>query len=292
MKRLLLLALSTCCLLAPTSAAQGASGGACAISAATAFAPGGQAYMPFDAPDLIGNIRIELTQHSQGCTPQFAFASTYPQTLAGPNGSELVFRFQDAGGRQIRADGQTSFSLPVSASSANAVEAALYTVIPAGQTVVPGQYGGQYSLDVVSGDERRTVNFALSVTVASQATIQMAGTSGSGGAGMDFGNLETGEQQTALLLVRANGPFDYEISSTNGGKLVHDKITGARGSIDYTAWLDGTLVDLAATAIIASQRPLSSLSDYLARLTVQIGQTEGRMAGTYRDTIQVKVRLY
>ena len=103
---------------------------------------------------------------------------------------------------------------------------------------------------------------------------------------MQFGTLETGKEASVMLQARTNGNHHLEFESANRGVLALVGRSGPASTIPYTATLDGQPLALTSrTALSFAPAPGESTR----RLTVTIGDTSGKLAGTYLDVITVAI---
>lgn len=101
---------------------------------------------------------------------------------------------------------------------------------------------------------------------------------------MDFGELETGESQTAYVQVRSNGRYALTLDSENGGALAHNSLAS---TISYEGTLDGAAMDLSGIG-----RALGAPTDLRGRqhaLRILIGDVAQKPAGDYADVVTVTV---
>lgn len=198
--------------------------------------------------------------------------------------------------------GKLSFSISSSSASANSM---LTT-----QTLKPSQSAqlpiiltvprGQPSL---SGYFTSKVGFALAVagSPAAQAPIDQAivpltctvppifeiNLAGSGRkTTVQFGNLEAGQKASVILQTRTNNDHRLVFQSVNGGYLSLHGHSGPASKIPYSATVDGEPVTLTAPVALSFAAEPGEAS---RRVTVTVGDTSGKLAGTYTDVITVSI---
>ncbi len=198
--------------------------------------------------------------------------------------------------------GKLSFSISSSSASANSM---LTT-----QTLKPSQSAqlpiiltvprGQPSL---SGYFTSKVGFALAVagSPAAQAPIDQAivpltctvppifeiNLAGSGRkTTVQFGNLEAGQKASVIVQTRTNNDHRLVFQSVNGGYLSLHGHSGPASKIPYSATVDGEPVTLTAPVALSFAAEPGEAS---RRVTVTVGDTSGKLAGTYTDVITVSI---
>ncbi len=198
--------------------------------------------------------------------------------------------------------GKLSFSISSSSASANSM---LTT-----QTLKPSQSAqlpiiltvprGQPSL---SGYFTSKVGFALAVagSPAAQAPIDQAivpltctvppifeiNLAGSGRkTTVQFGNLEAGQKASVILQTRTNSDHRLVFQSVNGGYLSLHGHSGPASTIPYSATVDGQPVTLTSPVALSFAAESGEAS---RRVTVTVGDTSGKLAGTYTDVITVSI---
>ncbi len=124
----------------------------------------------------------------------------------------------------------------------------------------------------------------LACTVPPIFEINLAG-SGRGTA-VQFGSLETGQRTSVILQTRTNGDHRLELKSANSGVLALLGRSGPASTIPYAAAVDGQPVVLSAPAALSFAAEPGEAS---RQLTLTIGDTSGKLAGTYTDVITVRI---
>ncbi len=176
--------------------------------------------------------------------------------------------------------------------------------IPAEQVVPSGTYQDTLSIALFEfdGAARNLVDereVTVSTEVVAHAEINVAGgsagVSGSGSAArIDFGRLVEGAERRVLLQVRSSDRYDLVLSSDHGGALQNEAAAGegpAEARVDYRARLDGLDVPFAApgAAVRIEGGAATGLRGASLEFAIRIGSTERKLAGRYRDTINVLV---
>ncbi|MCO4754819.1 MAG: hypothetical protein KC478_10080, partial [Bacteriovoracaceae bacterium] len=107
---------------------------------------------------------------------------------------------------------------------------------------------------------------------------------------LDFGIMETSERLSFDIVVKASDGYNLKFSSLNNGKLQHN---AGNFFVDYSALIDGSSVDLAGSSsspVLVKTSP-SATGDAGDRTSVSItlGSVEGKVAGSYRDSVTITV---
>ena len=127
--------------------------------------------------------------------------------------------------------------------------------------------------------------------VIASAQINLAGAdaafqSAGGLSRVDFGELETGETRRVFVQFRSTSEAQMTIRSANAGQLVREPDVGR--SLSYSLMVDGSAVDLSASAAI-SINPTGSLSGESLPVDIKIGDVSGAFAGRYTDIISFEI---
>lgn len=128
------------------------------------------------------------------------------------------------------------------------------------------------------------VSVPLTCTVPPVFEINLAGSGHR--TSVQFGNLETGKNASVMLQTRTNGNHRLEFESSNRGLLALRGHSGPAATIPYTATVDGQPLALASPAALSFA---TAPGEATRRFTVTIGNTSGKLAGTYRDVITVAI---
>lgn len=263
----------------------------CSVQSLSLAGLSGSMYYPFTNHDEFRQLRLIVEAHGQ-CDFGLALLPTAGAELRGP-GQPLNVNFRDRRDQIIPLNGSEQRWIQFEETSHGAV-ATLAVRLPRGQARRAGDYTNAFIARLfANGRAVREIDFQLSVRVARQADLKLAGNAeGRLGktAGMNFGELETGETLSAMLAVRANGAYNLAVASENHGQLQHISLSGENTSVPYRAWLDAQQLSLQSGV---DSRNFSAPQDgqHYRNISVQIGDTRGRMAGKYRDTLRVTVTL-
>lgn len=169
--------------------------------------------------------------------------------------------------------------------------------VTAGQNIGPGRHDATFEVllrDAESGTILDRRDATAIIDVAAKTAISVVGLqpralrrfpdSPIRNLAMDFGELETGEAQTAYVQVRSNGAYTLTLESENDGALLHEKSVAV---ISYAGALDGAVVDLSSIG-----RTTGAPTDLRGRqhaLRIRIGDVTQKPAGAYADEITVTV---
>ncbi|WP_193165744.1 hypothetical protein [Microbulbifer hainanensis] len=264
---------------------------ACSVQAVSVEGQSGFVYFPFADRDEVRELRLAIDSRGQ-CRLGLALLPTSGAELRGP-GQPLNVTFRDRRDQVIPLNGNEQQWVPFEQTARGTI-ASLAVGLPRGQARRAGDYVNTFVARIfANGRPVREIDFQLSVRVAPQADLQVAGNAeGRLGrsAGMNFGELETGETLSALLAVRANGAYNLSVASDNKGVLRHTSLNGDMAAVPYTAWIDGRRLSLQGGADMQNYAAPQD-GRRLRNISVQIGETRGRMAGQYRDTLRVTVTL-
>lgn len=103
---------------------------------------------------------------------------------------------------------------------------------------------------------------------------------------IDFGQLQTGEQQQVFIQVRGNTDAKITVSSENKGRMLNKE--NPKLYVDYKVDIDGEVSDLEVPLNLA--RPVAKdLQGSAYPMTVTIGDVSSSFSGAYQDIIQVDV---
>ncbi|MFP3943457.1 MAG: hypothetical protein ACLFWF_06175 [Alphaproteobacteria bacterium] len=278
-------------LTSPFSAEPEALDRACVARLASVSTEGVQPYAPFDHADGVLDVDLGITQPGE-CDLRLTFRSVNRNRMIRGKHA-LDYRLQAANGQWIETDGVNFEMLNTLRQGRTAQAIEIFAIMPEGQWLPPGVYIDRLIIQLYDGDRLLNENETrLAALVVSQATIQVAGSASAGfgydgGASLDFGRLESGEEKSVYLFVQSNAKFLLNLSSEHQGRMTRvDK--GFDGAfLDYDAWIDSRALDLRSPV---SFRP-GGLRRRPLELRVRIGDVAGKPAGDYRDTITVDVVL-
>jgi hypothetical protein len=100
----------------------------------------------------------------------------------------------------------------------------------------------------------------------------------------DFGELMQGARRRAVLDVLANTPYQLQLVSARGGKLVNQSFSASE--VGYALRVDGVVMSAAAgNAALAVERAGSSRHP----LEVEIGPVQKVLAGHYADELLITI---
>lgn len=279
-----------CALITVSAARQGLSSSAdvCAVETVAPLSAEGIVYYPLSAEDQRKTLTVRL-KHSGRCKFALGFLPATAPVLQGP-GDPMRIDFLGQRGQLIAMNGNPYEFLGVQ-RAINTTELSFQVRFPSGQVRPAGEYGNTFALRIFSGGEvLQELDLRLSVEVAAQADIQLAGNGGRSYSGLDFGKLHSGAVRSALMSVRSTGAYSLEVVSENRSVLKHETAEGDIARIPYSAWLDGVLLDLGSGVGQSTYDPAIE-KRHFSRLKVQVGETRERLAGEYRDTLRVTVLL-
>lgn len=248
-------------------------------------------YGIFDNGVSTGRLSIEIGQ-SSSCA--FSIRLTKAGVAGGGSTGNPVLEFADADGRKVNLGAPWAISPRSLPGLPTASELRLEARLAPGQMLDAGVFELPYELEVLAdGESLGTLSFQSTVHVRPQASIRVAGNGSRSfgrSASLNFGKLHEGKERTALLSIRSNAAYAMEIESENAGDLVH-ALGPSNGRIPYSAWLNGSRLDLAGASLVRARKPDGLRNGDLKRLRIEIGETDGRPAGKYRDLIRVHVLL-
>ncbi len=110
---------------------------------------------------------------------------------------------------------------------------------------------------------------------------------------LDFGILQTGQQQQFDLRIQANTGYSIRFSSLNNGAMAN---LAGNGNINYQVTVDGANKDLSASSSVGVEVVSGASTGWdnvPHQIAVTIGDVSGKPAGSYSDAITVEaVSLY
>ncbi len=248
-------------------------------------------YMPFSEQVETINIRIDGSGKS-ACQVSLRLSSTTDGGLLKDR-DRLEIEIRTRQGRRLDSSGGDQVTVTLLPATANGVSADMIAVLPPRQTVASGLYEGAFELELVSPESsHQRAFFRLAALVASQADIRLAGKSaGLGRQGVDFGVLERGQEETAFVSVRSNGAYSVELESENGWFLKPARSDSSDGQIAYSIWFNDYSVPRQSVARVPQRYEPTDQKGRLNRLRFRIGDTAGKPAGQYQDTVRLTVIL-
>jgi len=253
------------------------------------------AYDPFQVQPLVleREIRIESVGDDD-CAFRLAFHRDQPTnaTLGGEIGYDLL----DADGNSLLASTRATDEPDTfleTARLARGVEAGLgyRWRVERGQQAAAGRYTDEIELrlfEAGSANQVASARLSLAVDVAGSFGINLAGADVTSpfNHSMDFGVLERGASREVRVDVRSSQRYVLQLQSEHGGELVHRELD--RWQVPYSLTLDGSVIPLGAVHSEGPFEPTPSTGRSKS-LRVMIGETAGRRAGTYGDTITIRI---
>ncbi len=267
-------------------------------------------YDPFENVRETEQFELMFTPRMKGCSFGLALGGlgTSTQRFLQGNGHTLEYELEFRGGN-VRND----LNLPTAVITPNPgngpkgadiqrgspVET-VKVIVPAGQFAPAGTYRDDITVRlfrVVNGVPEQTGEdqiVSILVDIPARAQINLAGSSspifgGISGSGLDFGQLEQGEERDAYIQVRATSPVMLTLSSEFRSQMRHRfEGTGVPG-IPYSLTIDNQTVDLSTGAKRIDRSTTHGLGADNYRIAARILDVRGRVAGQYEDVITVTV---
>jgi hypothetical protein len=293
-----------CLLFFVPSAAQARSGSEfCTVDFQRVQFPSLIIYDVFSGQDILEPVRLTLkNRNNTPCSINIAYYTGRDKKLYSDDKDQMNYHIRSRNGDDLDGNYNPSRNIRVTVpANADNYDVEMGVFIPAGQIVSSGLYQQRAELRLYGGEnagksagnliESRNVNVA--VDVFAQTGITLAGSagtpysSGRSNAIMDFGLLEEGESKDIFLKVRSNQAYRMAFASQNRGKLVNTK--WPEQFVSYNASLQNQPLDLEKGAEIPGKKKVTSSHGDAHRMAVQIGSTENRQAGLYRDTVSINV---
>ena len=221
--------------------------------------------------------------------------------LAGPGSAIDAKLFFDRGLQQpITNRPSISASLwTMEVASGEETSGEIFITVPSGQFVPPGAYVDRVLLDAIDVDDLHEVEevpLLVQTLVLSRAQLSFDAASFSSSTShtkiLDFGELVSGATRDLRFFVRANGEYGLEIESENAGALVRELGTGtAAERIDYTMRLNGRPILTSGSAGSRDAQWLrrGDIGNQGNHLLFTIGDVANKQAGTYSDTVYIRV---
>ncbi len=264
----------------------GAAFAGCAGKIVSVSAQSPLTYSPFAAWNA--QQRLILTVQNTGplaCSYQVSIpASFYPLRFGG----KLSFNLSSTSASD-GASANFTMTTPTLNPGKSAQLVVLLTVFR-GQLSLSGRFTSKVGFALAGGGTPLTqppidqVIIPLVCTVPPIFEINLAGSGRT--TTVQFPSLETGQKTSLVLQTRTNGGHRVEFRSVNGGFLALQGHSGPASTIPYAAAVDGQPVPLAVSAALSFAAEPGEMS---RRLTVTIGNTSGKLAGTYIDVITVSI---
>lgn len=243
-----------------------------------------------------GQIEQRLLTHTQLPSQQLAYnvykdpeaTQILSDSVNGHNGYLLEYQFP----RIAVSRGQTQYQ---------------FATLPYYLQIIPNQFlpAGTYtdSIDVSvytpgSNQSEDTIQVDIEVFVSQFVGLNVGDLTvfdplHQGGYSMDFGTLESFEQQSTNVVALANIPYTIKVSSANNGSMKHESLdeyipyqfSFAQSAADLTGSQTNPIVVLESTDIT------SSTGD-VYQIEVEIGYFDWKPAGDYHDTISFEIEAY
>jgi len=252
-------------------------------------------YDPFAAQTLLleREIRIESTGDDD-CRFRLAFQREQPTNAA--LGGEIGYDLLDANGNSLlsatpAANAPETYLESATLPSGTEAGLAYRWRVARGQTATAGRYADEIELRLYEAGTATlvdTARLALAVDVAGSFGINLAGADVTSpfNHSMDFGTLERGANREVRLEVRSSQPYVLRLSSEHEGELVHRERD--RWQVPYATTLDGSPIPLETAHATGTFEPTPATGRSKS-LRITIGETAGRRAGTYGDTITIRL---
>lgn len=268
----------------------------CQITASADAGDLQKGYDPFSPQSAVWVLQLNATNASeQSCEARFYVGPIDGRSqLRGPAQELTYYIDAPAGGKGGGETGPFPISLPPGGSRSAPVR----IIVPPQQMASPGAYSGQLSIRGESRDKAQIdvagANPIMSLVVEPRAALSISGgaasiasTTSFGGASMIFPDAKKGQSDRVFVNVWANSLVTITLESENGGQLKNTENPTLR-TIPYSATFDGTELPMTGLYTV-SRTPTMSLQGSSYELRVTLGDTEGRFAGTYKDTISVNI---
>ncbi|MEL6361685.1 MAG: hypothetical protein AAFR21_11425 [Pseudomonadota bacterium] len=261
-------------------------------------------YEPFEFGDMVTELKVRFVNNSNdSCRAHIALESVSGDVRKMRLGNEeLEYRFVDETGGLIpsRIDTINSFVFQAPADEMGKPnEVSINLQILDGQVVNPGTYMDEINLYLFrEGDQspQEILNRDIEIVVPSRVELNIAGARSNFAANglsvdtIDFGELETGEQESVFIQVRANTQVSLTLDSENKGVLKHKQDTvSLKTSVGYRLDLDGENIDLSGGPATISKAVGNNVAGNNFQVDVTIGEVAGKVAGPYEDVITITV---
>lgn len=152
-----------------------------------------------------------------------------------------------------------------------------------------GRYAQTLDLNIVSDDDMllgsRQLTFGIDIVAAALIGVKGQVGRARGAASVDLGELEKGSKDLPITLyVLSTGGYRVSVSSENQGRLKHQN---ALWYVDYRLRLGRYDLDLASPDGFEIVSNRARFDNYPVR--IDIGETAGKRAGKYMDTVTFTV---
>lgn len=257
----------------------------------------GIAYDPFSPSPVMETVPLRLMNLSSGhcdllLETVIPGVGTRQMELAG---SGVLAEFV-LGSSEAESRGLSGSRLRLSIAPEDARSAELGIRLEPGAFPSPGVYPEEVRFRVRDAATERPllddILVRFDVEVLSRARINIAGSHGSrarrpGTTLVDLGELQTGMERDVPVHIHANEAYSLTIESENRGELRHVQ-RPELPAVSYSVGLHGQWSDLGTPMMLRMHRPPTIRGEFLP-LRIRIGETQGLMAGTYRDRVHVTV---
>jgi len=258
-------------------------------------------YDPFQGTNTFINIPYRLSNEGEtACKLRISLISEDNSSKLRGAGGNLNFSLVNNSNWNISRQGPALATIDIElAAEETGIGKTVSLFIPEGQVVSPGSYtqGLRFLVkDKSSGvqySESNTADITAQVQPRVDAVLSFAPRA-FGGTGsvtvFDLGTLHSGLTDTLYLQLRTNSAASIQVSSQNGGRLLH-KQDPALKPINYDLSVDNKSAGLSAPFTVMAKAP-PTLQGRAVPLTFHVGQVSGHMSGIYSDTINIIVTAY
>lgn len=258
-------------------------------------------YDPFDGVDRSVTFSVVVQNDgAEACSLGLAIASDDPgPRLFKFGGASIEYYVTTGNGSAYVNDiGVPRGVIPLPATLGSSVPVTVRVKVPAGLIAPASTYSDMFRLRLfrnqssgppVALDTERTTNGSAVIEARAQVNIAGTGPSSFGTGSVEklkFGTLESGVVRNANVQVRATAPVSIRIKSENRGALEHEILHSAK--VPYTMTLGGDGINLASPVTVFKPAPVS-FSGINYPMVLTIGETTGRPAGEYEDTLTITV---
>lgn len=268
-----------CLILAAMLLSWAAPASACAGKIVSTAAQAPLAYNPFAPVDARQEIAIKVQNAgSDRCAFQLSIPDRYLPLQFAPG---LRFSIM-AGGRQETLAAATPVLQP-----RQSYDLHLTLIIYRGQTATAGPLSRLIGFALTPAGSRAPVDeiqLGLSCVIPPLFQINLAG-SGTR-TSMEFTNLNANGARSVVMQTRATQGYRLEFQSTAGHLLREGSPAGEQSAIPFILSVDGQTYTLSKDTVLRIFGVAGQASHVL---TVRIGDTSNRLAGTYKATITVRI---
>lgn len=248
-------------------------------------------YEPYSG--VAGAAELPLTVTNSGTVPMQLQVEIRPQSTSGFifERTALPVRLQFDG----RENNLERLAFPTSIEAETTSVLKIDCLVDAAQFAESGEDTLTVDIEVFDASTSTLVASLqavdINLNVAPHAQMSIAGALG-GQAGsrnfmlVDFGEMESNEEESIQIRIQANTDAEVTISSENNGRMVHDSRPDL--SADYSIIFDGQMSELASDLVVI-RRPASVFAGTSYPLTFILGDTTQLFEGTYRDFVTIDV---